>query len=85
MLYIPSTLAYGSMPRQGIPANSILIFEVEITDVQDPSKQNETDDKLLQDYFAKNHITPTKTPSGLYYVIKTNGLVTMPNPVTKLL
>jgi FKBP-type peptidyl-prolyl cis-trans isomerase FkpA len=72
--YIPSTLAYGQMERPGIPSNSILIFDVEITDIQDPSKQNETDDKLIQAYIAKNNIKATKTPSGLYYVITTKGL-----------
>ena len=33
-IYIPSYLAYGSQDRSpGIPANSILIFDIEITDV----------------------------------------------------
>lgn len=35
--------------------------------------QKETDDKLLQEYFKINKITPTKTASGLYYSIKTKG------------
>ena len=34
MLYIPSGLAYGPQARGSIPANSILIFYIEITDVQ---------------------------------------------------
>src|ERR1035437_5962940 len=62
------------MDRPGIPSNSILIFDVEITDIKDPSKQNETDDKLIQAYLAKNGIKATKTPSGLYYVITRKGL-----------
>jgi FKBP-type peptidyl-prolyl cis-trans isomerase FkpA len=37
------------------------------------SEQTATDDKLLLDYFAKNNLTPTKTASGLYYVITTEG------------
>ncbi len=37
------------------------------------SEQGATDDKLLQDYFAKNGITATKTASGLYYTIQTEG------------
>ncbi len=75
--YIPSTLAYGSMERPGIPSNSILIFDVEITDIQtpvDPAMQKETDDKLIQAYLAKHEMKATKTPSGLYYVITTKGL-----------
>jgi FKBP-type peptidyl-prolyl cis-trans isomerase len=35
--------------------------------------QKAKDDKLLQDYFAKNHIKATKTASGLYYIIKKKG------------
>jgi FKBP-type peptidyl-prolyl cis-trans isomerase FkpA len=84
VLYIPSTLAYGSQDRSPqIPANSILIFEVELLDIEDapaapvqvdPAQQAIVDDKLLQDYFAKNGIKATKTPSGLYYAISQKGL-----------
>ncbi len=74
MFYIPSGLAYGSVDRgPQIPANSILVFEVEITDVQKPGHQAETDDKLIRQYLLKNNIQATKTESGLYYVITTPG------------
>jgi len=84
--YIPSDLAYGPQERSPIPANSILVFDVEILDVhdaappqhqqqqhQDPVKQAAIDDKLLNEYFAKNNIKATKTPSGLYYRIIEEG------------
>jgi FKBP-type peptidyl-prolyl cis-trans isomerase len=35
--------------------------------------QNTKDEKILKDYFAKNHIKATRTPSGLYYVITKKG------------
>ena len=35
--------------------------------------QKGTDDKLLQDYFAKSNIHPTKTASGLYYTVSKEG------------
>jgi FKBP-type peptidyl-prolyl cis-trans isomerase len=35
--------------------------------------QKEKDDKILTEYFAKNKIKATKTPSGLYYVITKKG------------
>ena len=35
--------------------------------------QASIDDKILQEYFAKNHIKATKTPSGLYYTINKKG------------
>lgn len=37
-LFIPPELAYGSVPRPGIPANSALIFEVELIDVKAATK-----------------------------------------------
>ena len=83
-LYIPSTLAYGSQDRSPqIPANSILVFDVEILDVQDappppvkrsPDEQAKIDDKIIEDYLAKNNIKATKTPTGLYYAISQKGL-----------
>lgn len=84
VLYIPSTLAYGSQDRSPqIPANSILVFEVELLDIEDapkpapqvdPAEQAKIDDKLLQEYFAKNNIKAEKTASGLYYSISQKGL-----------
>jgi FKBP-type peptidyl-prolyl cis-trans isomerase FkpA/FKBP-type peptidyl-prolyl cis-trans isomerase FklB len=38
-LYIPPELAYGTVPRPGIPANSALVFEVELVDVKAAPKK----------------------------------------------
>lgn len=72
--YIPSSLAYGSVERPPIPANSILVFDVEVLSAETPVNQAEVDDKVLQDYFAKNNIKATKTASGLYYTISQKGV-----------
>jgi FKBP-type peptidyl-prolyl cis-trans isomerase len=45
---------------------------------KDAAKQLINDDKDLQAYFTKNHITPTKTASGLYYTIKEEGSGELP-------
>jgi FKBP-type peptidyl-prolyl cis-trans isomerase len=36
-------------------------------------KRKAQEDQMLQDYFAKNNIKATKTPSGLYYTIQKEG------------
>jgi FKBP-type peptidyl-prolyl cis-trans isomerase len=40
---------------------------------QKSAGQRQTDDKILQDYFTQNKITPAKTASGLYYVMSKEG------------
>lgn len=79
-LYIPSGLAYGGQDRSPqIPAYSILVFQVEILDIQDapkkvtPAEQAKIDDDMLKEYIAKNKINATRTASGLYYSITQKG------------
>ncbi|WP_313551709.1 FKBP-type peptidyl-prolyl cis-trans isomerase [Pseudomonas sp.] len=41
-LYIPSELAYGAQsPSPAIPANSVLVFDLELLGIKDPSAQDE--------------------------------------------
>jgi FKBP-type peptidyl-prolyl cis-trans isomerase len=87
IFYIPSTMAYGSTARpggganpKGIPANSPLVFNVELIDFSEPV--NET--LVLEDYFKKNNITPTKTASGLYYKINKEGNGPLPQSGQKV-
>lgn len=60
------------------------IYEVKVVSVkskadadkeakQKSAAQAQTDDKDLQDYFAKNNIKPMKTASGLYYTVEKEG------------
>jgi FKBP-type peptidyl-prolyl cis-trans isomerase len=44
-----------------------------LTSAAHAQDQKAIDDKILQEYFAKNHIKATKTPSGLYYTINKKG------------
>lgn len=79
-LYIPSGMAYGLNGRPPmIPANSILIFDVEVVDVKgDESAMN--DDKVIQDYLKSHKVkNAVKTASGMYYSITKLG--TGPKPL----
>jgi len=41
-LYIPSDLAYGAQsPSPAIPANSVLVFDLELLAIKDPAKQDD--------------------------------------------
>lgn len=73
----------GQLPPY-MSAGSTLNYEVMMVSVKTKDeviKENETksaqqreiDDKLLQEYLAKNNINAQKTPSGLYYTINTPG------------
>lgn len=67
---IPSDLAYGSNPPQGIPSNAIVIFDVELVGF---GTQAENDDEVIRKYLADNNLTAEKHTSGMYYVILEPG------------
>ena len=48
------------------------------------SVQVKIDDSLLQDYFKKNKLKPTKTASGLYYVVSKKGTGALPKSGEKI-
>jgi len=77
-LYIPSALAYGSRGFPGsIPANSVLIFDIEVIDAFDPAvaeaKAKVDSEAKIQAYLQEKGLKASKTESGLYYVIETPG------------
>lgn len=67
---IPSNLAYGSNPPQGIPANAIVIFDVELVSF---GTQAENDDEIIRKYIADNSLIAEKHSSGMYYIINEPG------------
>lgn len=80
---IPSALGYATQAVAGIPANSVLRFEVEVVDVP------VFDDNLFTSYLTtKNITTAQKQPSGLYFLpVITNASAVRPtigNTVTVL-
>ena len=69
-IIIPSSLAYGSTAQNGIPANSILVFDIELVDF---GTQAEYDDAVIQKYLKDNNLVATKHSSGMYFVIVEPG------------
>ena len=72
MLLIPSHLAYGSEDFNGIPAGSVLIFEIEVIDYE-----VENEEEIVA-YIADNNLDATASGSGLYYVIEEEGTGAQP-------
>ncbi len=74
ILLIPSELAYGSNARPKIPANSVLVFEVELLDFNKPVNQMEKDVAKIKEYIATQKDQKFKTtPGGVYYRIDKEG------------
>lgn len=78
-LFIPSPLAYGNVDQSTIPANSILVFDVEFNSVSQTSTelaQFKTDTTAIRTYIntpSKNITGVTKDATGVFYKITQEG------------
>ena len=75
-LIIPSSLAYGERARTSIPANSVLVFDVELLDVikpVPPAEQLKIDTEKIAAYVKEKNLKVEKTESGIHYVITKKG------------
>lgn len=71
-LIIPANLAYGNMERPGIPANSDLVFEVEVIDIK-PGPQ-------IHEPWPTEGVQMKETASGIKYHIVEEGTGTQAAP-----
>lgn len=80
-LYIPSVLAYGPVAKPGIPANSILVYDVELVDVsisQTEQQQFKTDTAAINKHLKERSITAVTAPFGVKYTITEEGSGNIP-------
>jgi FKBP-type peptidyl-prolyl cis-trans isomerase len=86
-LYIPSGYAYGVEGSKGIPANAILMFEIQLTDVVTSETEKQrlaTDTVAIDNYLATNSINAVRDKSGLRYVITQLGTGSQPSLYSKV-
>lgn len=76
-LYIPSFYGYGDKPAGSIPANSNLIFDVYVKNVEPTTTQTQQlnqDIQLIDNYLSENEIVDTQShESGIRYIITQEG------------
>ncbi|MCE2958548.1 MAG: FKBP-type peptidyl-prolyl cis-trans isomerase [Bacteroidota bacterium] len=76
-IFIPSGLGYGAVDKGAIPANSVLLFEV---DLQRVIPQLRKDTIAINAYLASKNLvnSVSKDPSGLRYLVSVEGTGTRP-------
>ena len=80
ILLIPAHLAYGSNESKGVPAGSVLIFEIKLISVE----YSAANDAEIVKYIADNNLNAVKTASGLYYVIDESGTGKQPTATSNV-
>jgi FKBP-type peptidyl-prolyl cis-trans isomerase len=75
-LYIPSYWGYGNVPKQSIPENSILTFDITFYDIVESSQELQklaSDTLAIDTYLTSKSIDAIKDDSGLRYVVTELG------------
>ena len=79
-LYLVPSLAYGARGTGKIPANSPLIFQVEVIEVIDPMAKTREEGNQIEAYLKRNNITGwERTADYVYYVVKVQGTGAQPS------
>jgi FKBP-type peptidyl-prolyl cis-trans isomerase len=86
-VYVPSALGYGETAIGSIPANSILIFDVELLSVTRETLEKQrlqNDIKTIDDFLTAQSITAVKDTTGLRYVVTELGTGQIPSWYSKV-
>jgi len=81
-VFVPSPLAYGNVDKQGIPPNSILIFDITFNEVIPTTTELQklgSDTVAIDNYLTQKGIVAEKDTTGLRYVITELGAGTTPS------
>ena len=76
-LIIPSRLAFGNKEFNGIPAGSVLIFDIKLISTEEGI--DKINDDQITEYLEENELVAEKSSSGLYYIIDKKGDGEKPN------
>ena len=76
-LIIPSRLAFGNKDYNGIPAGSVLVFDIKLISTEEGI--DKINDNQITQYLEENELVAEKSSSGLYYIIDKNGEGEKPN------
>ncbi|MFD1551284.1 hypothetical protein DNU06_12815 [Putridiphycobacter roseus] len=77
-IIVPPSLGYGSVDNGPIPANSVMIFDIELVDFNGappaPKLNNTADYSAeIKAYLAENNLKAKETESGLFIIIEEEG------------
>lgn len=76
-LIIPSRLAFGNKDYNGIPAGSVLVFDINLISTEEGI--DKVNDDQINKYLTDNNLVAEKSTSGLYYIIDKTGVGSKPN------
>lgn len=81
-LIIPSRLAFGNQDYNGIPAGSVMVFDIILISTEEGI--DKINDDQITKYLLDNNIVAEKSTSGLYYNIDNVGTGSKPNVNSKV-
>lgn len=70
---IPPEIGFGAVARGSIPANSVIIYEIELLEIDNRIQTT------IDQYISDNNLTASETPEGLFYVLNEPGGAAKPN------
>lgn len=86
-LFVPSPLGFGAKTVNNVPANSILMFDIDFTEVtlSNAEKARLTSDvQTIDDWLEENEIDAVKDSTGVRYVITSPGGGAVPGLYTRV-